>query len=34
MNKKVKVTITFIHNVDCKYPDTKIDIEENLKRKT
>ena len=23
MNKKLKVTITFIENIDCKYPDTK-----------
>ena len=33
MNKKLKVTIKVIHNVACKYPDTKIYIEENLKEK-
>ena len=34
MNKKLNVTIKVIENVDCKYPDTKIYIEENLKKKT
>ena len=34
MSKKPKVKIKFIENVDCKYPDTKIYIEENLKEKT
>ena len=34
MNKKLKVTIKVIGNVDCKYLDTKIYIEENLKEKT
>ena len=34
MNKKLNVTIEFIENFDCKYPDTKIYIEENLKEKT
>ena len=24
MNKKLKVTMKFIDNVDCKHPDTKI----------
>ena len=30
MNKKLTVTIKDVKNVDCKYPDTKIYIEENL----
>ena len=30
MNKKLKITIKFVDNVACKYPDTKIYIEENL----
>ena len=34
MNKKLKLTMKFIDNVDCKYPDTNIYIEENLKGKT
>ena len=34
MNKKLKVTIKFINNVACNYPDTKIYIEENLKEST
>ena len=34
MSKKLKVTITFIDNVACKYLDTEICIEENLKEKT
>ena len=32
MNKKVKVTINFTDNIDCICPDTKIYIEENLKK--
>ena len=31
MNKKLKVTVKVIDNVDCKYLDTKIYNEENLK---
>ena len=31
MNKNLKVTVKVIDNVDCKYLDTKIDNEENLK---
>ena len=27
MNKKLKVTMKYIENVNCKYPDTKIYIE-------
>ena len=34
MKKKLKVTIKVIDNVDCKHPDTKIYIKENLKEKT
>ena len=34
MNKKLNVTIKVLENVDRKYPDTKIYIEENLKEKT
>ena len=34
MNKKLKVTINFIDNIDCKCPDTTIYIEDNLKEKT
>ena len=34
MNKKLKVTIKVLKNVDWKYADTKIYIEENLKEKT
>ena len=34
MNKKLKATIKVIRNVDFKYLDTKIYIEENLKEKT
>ena len=34
MNKKLNVTMKCINNTDCKYPDTKIYIEENLKKKT
>ena len=34
MNKKLNVTIKVLKNVDCKYSDTKIYIEENLKEKT
>ena len=30
MNKKLIVTIKDVKNVDCRYPDTKIYIEENL----
>ena len=33
MNKKLKLKIKFIDNIDCKYPDTKIYIEQNLKEK-
>ena len=33
MNKKLKVMPKFSKNIDCKYPDTKICIEENLKEK-
>ena len=33
MNKKFKVKIKVIDNVACKYRDTKIYIEENLKEK-
>ena len=31
MNKKLNATIKVLENVDCKYWDTKIYIEENLK---
>ena len=34
MNKKLNVTIKVLKNVDCKYSDTEIYIEENLKEKT
>ena len=34
MKTKLKVTIRFIDNAACKYRDTKIYIEENLKEKT
>ena len=34
MNKKLKVTIKVIDNVCCKYPDTKIYIEEYAREKT
>ena len=34
MNKKLKVTINFNHNVDCKYLDTKIYTEEHMTEKT
>ena len=34
MNKKLKVTVKDLKNVDCKYPDTKIYIKESLKSKT
>ena len=34
MNKKLNVTIKVLKNVDCKYSDTKIYFEENLKEKT
>ena len=34
MKQKLKVTIEFIGNLGCKYPDTKIYAEENLKEKT
>ena len=30
MNKKLKVTINFVDNVDCKYRDTKTCIGEDL----
>ena len=33
MIKKLNVTIKFLENVDCKYTDTKIYFEENLKEK-
>ena len=33
-NKKLKVTIKFTQNVDCKYLDAKIYIAENVKEKT
>ena len=32
-DKKLKVTIKVVNNGDCKYPDTKIYIGENLKEK-
>ena len=31
MNKKLNVTIKVLENIDFKYQDTKIYIEENLK---
>ena len=31
MNKKLKVTIKIIDNVVCKYTDSKIYMEQNLK---
>ena len=34
MNKKLNVTIKVLKNVDYKYSDTEIYIEENLKEKT
>ena len=34
MNKKLRVTLKVLDSVACKYPDTKIYIEENLKEKT
>ena len=34
MNKNLKVTVKVIDNVDCKYLDTKIYNEENLKEFT
>ena len=34
MNKKLNVTLKVLDNVACKYLDTKIYIEENLKEKT
>ena len=34
MKKKLNVTMKCFNNTDCKYPDTKIYIEENLKKKT
>ena len=34
MNKNLSVTIKVLENVDCKYPDAKIYIEEDLKGKT
>ena len=34
MNKNLNVTIKVLENVDCKYPDAKIYIEEDLKEKT
>ena len=34
MNKKLNVATKVLENVDCKYLDTKIYIEENLKEKT
>ena len=34
MNKNLSVTIKVLENVDCKYPDAKIYIEEDLKEKT
>ena len=34
MNKKLNATIKVIKNVGCKYLDTQIYIEENLKKKT
>ena len=34
MNKMLNVTIKNLENVNCKYTNTKICIEENLKEKT
>ena len=34
MNEKLNVAIIVLENVDCKYLDTKIYIEVNLKEKT
>ena len=34
MNKKLNVTIKVTENFDCKYPDAKIYIEQNLNEKT
>ena len=34
MNKKLNGTIKVLENIYCKYLDTKIYIEENLKEKT
>ena len=34
MNKKLKLMIKFINNVACKYLDSKVYIEENLKENT
>ena len=34
MNKKLKVITKIIDNVACKYLDTKIYFEQNLKEKT
>ena len=34
MNKKLKVTLKVLDNVACKYPNTKIYIEETLKENT
>ena len=33
MNKKLNVTIKVLENADCKYLDTKIFIEKDLKEK-
>ena len=34
MNKKLNGTIKVLKNVDCKYLDAKVYIEENLKEET
>ena len=34
MNKILKATIKVTDNVNCKYSDTKIDVDENLKEKS
>ena len=34
MSKKLKITLKVLDSVACKYLDTKIYIEENLKEKT
>ena len=34
MNKELKLMITFINNVACKYLNSKVYIEDNLKENT
>ena len=34
MNQKLKISIKFTDNVTCKYANTKIYIEGNMKEKT